>query len=234
MKIADNRLLLGTIAAFLAYWITATVVPSPIVKPVVDVALIVMAGLVWLRTLPDTFRILVHRYRNDQAPDGDGAHLAIFGVNLIGLGGLVAAGARMALLSPFLASYVIGTPFEPLGQALAATGLLLWLVSPSVTNKGINLGNGLWTYIVFAIALIVVALISHNAGVRDERQSVQLSTDDDFLPADAPRCSHERLIWGSANGVYHVPNSRYRRQVTPVRCFETVDEAEEKGFRAPG
>lgn len=42
------------------------------------------------------------------------------------------------------------------------------------------------------------------------------------------------LIKGSANGIYHIPGSRYYNRTTnPVQMFKTISEAEQAGFRAP-
>lgn len=51
--------------------------------------------------------------------------------------------------------------------------------------------------------------------------------------SDNPGCPQNRPIWGSENGVYHTPDSVYRDQMQPDRCFKSVREAEGKGFRAP-
>lgn len=50
-----------------------------------------------------------------------------------------------------------------------------------------------------------------------------------------PVCPATRPIWGTAGNTYHEPSSPYRQQVKrPVRCFTSVEEAREAGFRAPG
>lgn len=49
---------------------------------------------------------------------------------------------------------------------------------------------------------------------------------------DSPGCPDNRPVWGSASGVYHLPDSVYRAQMKPDRCFKTSSEAESKGFRA--
>ncbi len=49
---------------------------------------------------------------------------------------------------------------------------------------------------------------------------------------DSPICADNRPVWGSANGIYHLPTSVYRNQMNPVKCFKTDTEAERKGFRA--
>ena len=42
------------------------------------------------------------------------------------------------------------------------------------------------------------------------------------------------LIKGSANGIYHIPGSKYYSRTTnPVQMFKTISEAEQAGFRAP-
>lgn len=52
--------------------------------------------------------------------------------------------------------------------------------------------------------------------------------------SDLPGCSANRPVWGSSNGVYHLPQSKYRGMVDPPsRCFKDEDEAKRKGFRPP-
>lgn len=61
------------------------------------------------------------------------------------------------------------------------------------------------------------------------------------LPAPGPSvviggravCSPMAPVWGSSNGVYHVPTSPYRGMVRSGWCFRSVAEAQAAGFRAP-
>jgi len=232
MKIADNRLLSGTAIALGLYWLVAFALSWQTFSLFINMSLVVASGLVWLRSIPETFDILFRGLRNESAPEGDGSHLAVYGVNLIGLGGIIAALASFALAIPFISGYVSHTPLEFFGRAIATAGLGLWFVSPNVSRHGVRFTGGAWFYLVAALMMIVVYAVGYSAGFREERQAT--FEDDEHIPLDRPRCGLERPIWGTKQGVYHTEDSPYRKLVLPMRCFATETEARAAGFKAPG
>lgn len=231
MKISDNRLLLWSIMALSAYWIIGSISPWTAFAPVVNLSLIIAAGLTFMRYAPDAAAIVFQGRRNEDAADGDGSHLAIYGLALIGLGGLFAAVTAFGLAIPEIRFYVAGQPIELFGRWLAVAGLGLVFVSPNVTRRGVKFDGGAWLYVVAAIAMAGVYAIGYGAGQREEVSA--LTERLDHIPADRPRCPVDRPVWGSDSGVYHTTLSPYRKLVFPVRCYASETEAEAAGFRAP-
>jgi len=232
-RINSNPLLLWSVLTFIVYWVAGAVVPDPYLSSAMSLLLLIFGGVTFLRFAPDAWQILIHRRRNEAAQDGDGSHLAAYGVTLL------SAGSCYVGLFGLLWVYFgqpgdwLGTVYSGFGRGMMGAGFGLLFFSPDVSQRGLRLPSGLLLLGIVSVAMTVVFLLGVHFGQK-ETMSGWRGMEGRPIAEDRPVCAPDRPVWGAGTaGVYHTPRSPYRQLVVPSRCFKTEREARMAGFRPP-
>ena len=130
----------------------------------VIVVLLVAGAVTLFRYAPDAWEIVVRGRRAQAAEDGDGSHLAAYGVTLL------AAGSCYVGLYGLLWTYIgqpgtwLGTAYSGFGRAIMFAGFGLLFLSPGVTRRGIRLPMKVWVIALIAAALLAAFLLGTRVG----------------------------------------------------------------------
>jgi len=227
----NNRLLLGSLLALLAYWTTGYLTPAPWLSSFASLGLLVFSAFsAWRYGMP-AFEIVVLGRRSGEE-GAEGSHLAIYGTALIALGSFYIGTFGLLWVYFDQPAHWLGTPASGFGRALAAAGFLMLYSSPDVTRTGIRLPNVIMLTVI-ALAAMLLAFFLGTQVRDDEAGSAEHIRFMQRHGDDRPMCSPAKPIWVSSHGhAYHTPDSPYRALVVPVRCYPSEAAAQAAGYAA--
>lgn len=219
----NNRLLIYTFATLTLYGVAGYFASGDYFSGAMSLLLLAFGGATLLRYLPEALRIVIRQVRNPSAPpEGDGAHLAVYGVALLSLGAFY-SGAFGALWIWFgQPSTWLATPVSSFGRACMAAGFALLLFSPDVTRKGIRMPSSMWVMIVAIFALVAAFFVGLHMG-----RTEQFAEGIERFMA----CPSELPVKGNRSKIYHMPGDRFYRLTRPEACFASPQMAVAAGFR---
>lgn len=155
--IRDNRLLWILSAFAAAYWVAGVFIPGTQLTALASV-LLLFGGLTTLRQYaPVAWRIVFYKLRNEEIPQGYGAHLAVLGTTLLA-GGAVWSGFATSLWVYHGAQVAwLDSQFFGFGRYMMAGGFMLAHVSPSMTQDGLSVTRG-WVLWVAGLAILAFGI----------------------------------------------------------------------------
>lgn len=230
MAIRSNPLLGWTVGVFAAYWLAGALVPDPYLSSAMSLLLLIFGGVTFMRFADDAFQIVFRGRRNEAAADGDGSHLAAYGVALLSAGSCYVGMFGLLWVYFGQPGHWLGTVYSGFGRGLMAAGFALLFFSPDVTRRGLRLPSGFWVFVVAAVCIVIGIGIGFRIAPPDQVGGWQLAPRD----ARLPWCPPDRQVVVSQNNVIHPPGSRYLSDIgTPKGCYRTVREARRDGNRMP-
>ena len=168
-SILDNRLLFWSLAALLTYWTAAGVVPGQFMSSTASLMLLISGGVTFMRYADDAFAIVIRGRRNPASEDGDGSHLAAYGVTLLSAGSFYVG--LFGLLWVFMGQPDgwLGSAVSGFGRALMGVGFLLLFFAPDVSRRKLRLPQWYWIALTFAaiMALLIVFFLGVQFGQED-------------------------------------------------------------------
>lgn len=220
-----NPLLIITTAGLAAYWSLGWYVPGVILSSSLSIFSILIGAAILVRYSAGFYEVLFKGARSERE---DGAHLAALGIPSIAAsivwGGLFTLGWNIAGQP----EEWLATPAASFSRVLLVAGCIALYLTPDVQKERISLPGVLWLAAIVLTAVFTAFLLGAYVGT--ERQA-------SFFRAyrvSYPYCPDNRPIWAASHSQrYHTPDSPYRTQVVPRRCFSTDDEAQEAGFSPP-
>lgn len=220
-KIANNRLLAISILTLIVYWVTASFIPHPYLSIVNNSLLFIASGFGLYRYRKKTFGIVFNKERIEDAQEGYGGYLAVYGIFLVFLGSFYGALYSSTWIYSGQPIEWIGTSYSQFGRFVTICGFACMAFSPDITRDGFILPDRLW-----AIIIIMVLLFCAGIWIGTKVESSELRVVS--VASNMPIC-REPII-GTRSKTYHTVESRYRQLVVPHRCFSTEGEAQRAGY----
>ena len=226
--ITSNRLLGWSVAAFCAYWIVGGLLDGEYLTGFASLLVLVFGALTSIRYTPRAWEVVVNQWRNTDSEDGDGSHLAAYGVALFSNGAVYVGIYGLVWLAMGQPASMLSTALSGFGRAMMGAGLALMFFSPDVSRRGLRLPTKLW----FIGIAVVVLLSAFFIGVRVGRNDSALNTTI-RLSALEP-CGPSAIkgnITRAGGKLYHRPGGPYYAVTRPEKCFGTEQAALAAGFR---
>lgn len=220
MKISGNPLLLITLIGLTAYWSLGWWVPNLVMSSSMSVFSVLIGAAIMVRYSSGFYHVL---FQGQRSPREDGAHLAAIGIPSIAAS--IVWGGVFTLLWNFNGQPEswIGTPASNFSRLLLVGGCVALYLTPGVEKQRLSLPAVAWLTAILATAITAAFLLGAYLG-------------DDALtrltrPVSYPQCPPDRPYWAASHSsLYHGPESPYRAQVVPRRCFATEGEAQDAGL----
>lgn len=127
--------------------------------------------------------------------------------------------------------WLVDSPLTILIPWLLAWAMSLALIAPDIDLEPEDAKTNIWKSIsLFIGGALAGFVIASSFSTKDAVEVSRLSAWPHL--AHRPTCPRES-VWVSSTGVYHTASSPYRGGIYPRQCFNTVEEAEAKGYRPP-
>ncbi|RYX78541.1 hypothetical protein EON76_05275 [bacterium] len=127
--------------------------------------------------------------------------------------------------------WLVDSPIVVLIPWLLAWAMSLALIAPDIDLEPEDAKTNIWKSIsLFIGGALAGFVIASSFSTKDAVEVSRLSAWPHL--AHRPTCPRES-VWVSSTGVYHTASSPYRTSIYPRHCFNTVEEAEAKGYRPP-
>ncbi|MCB5201738.1 hypothetical protein LH464_04495 [Neorhizobium sp. T786] len=144
-KLLTNRLLLVSIAAVAAYWLTGAIVPGPVMTTIVGFMLLAFGGLTFAYYARPAYGVVVLGHRSNFEADGARwSHLGVYGAWLMSAGAVWSGIFRLVWVYHGTPDAWTGTVYSAFGSAIMAVGFLLMYFAPQSTEKGLRMSGTLW------------------------------------------------------------------------------------------
>jgi len=218
----NNRLLWGLTAFVAGYWILGIFfVPGTQITALASLALL-FGGLMTLsQYAPVAYRIVFEKLRNDQIPEGYGAHIAVLSTTLLAAGAVWSGFATAAWVHSGQPQAWLDGPMMGFGRYLMAGGFFGAHVSPLMTRDGVSVTRA-WVMWAAAFAILVFGIFVGALMARPDLVMVHAS------------CAPTQPIKGNVSRrghLYHEPGSPSYAITIPEGCYATAGEAVMAGYR---
>ncbi len=218
-KILGNRLLLVVLSIPVICWGPGLYIPGELVSKFASFMIFLFGLVSMVQRRRVTYEVLWLQRRDAES---ENSHYGIVGDLLIMMGLIYSGAFAYWFVSAGQPDGWSGTMYSSFGRILIGFGLFFnfWMVHR----------HGKRGYVDEAASWVPLGLIA--AFVAGVMFSSQWENDQAWFPVrvDRPACPSDRPIWGTGKGRYHTPQSPYRGQVIPAKCFATEDEATAAGF----
>lgn len=227
-----NSLALGSALGLALYWSVGYLITDPYLSVAISVWLLLTGGLTLLSYAEGAFRVVVLGERDTE---GHGGHWAAYGMFLLALGSVYGGIFNLAWVIAGVVAGTdppmswLGTPQSNFGRILMGVGFAFIWRSPEPTRGA---GRNASTLMLIAVGSIAIT-VAFFAGTMVKQPVPGLTVPVINFAADRPTCPADRPVWGTRAGIYHTPESAYRRLMSPDRCFRDIGEAQRAGFRPP-
>lgn len=227
-----NMLLLWSLVLAGLYWIAGIFAGGPYMTGAVSIGLLVFSGLTLTRYGPEAWAVLIHQRRNASAPEGDGSHLAAYGVALLAAGSVYVGTFGLAWIWAGQPPAWLSTPVSGFGRFMQASGFALLFLSPDFSRRGLRLPTGWWVAAVCAALLAVGIVIGIHIGREDDDAApiLPVAAMINECPDETPIAGNQ----GSRGWIYHVPGGPFYDRTVPEACYATEEEARLAGYRPAG
>lgn len=229
-RVAENKLLIWSAALFIGYWLVGFVVPGPALSGAMSIAILAFGLITFIRYAGDTYAILFKGLRNHASIEGDGSHLAAYGVTLLSAGAVYTGIFGASWLAAGQPQDWLATPYSGFGRAMFAVGFALLYFSPGVTRTGLRIPSWYWILASAAIFGGLIGAFYMGAKMTAAEAPIAISITRAGCPKAAP-------VKGNISGrgrIYHEPSSLHYSRTIPERCFRSPLQARMAGYRPPG
>ncbi|PWE56742.1 hypothetical protein DEM27_10285 [Metarhizobium album] len=229
MKTINNRLLLGTLVAIALYWLAGLVTPNPYLSSAMSLTLLVSGSITAFVYAPQTYRVVFQQQRDTVDDFGSYSHLGVYGIMLLALGSCYVGLYGFLWVVLGQPDSWLGTATSGFGRAMMTAGFAMMTFSPIATRRVERMPNLVWLVICGSLALFLAFLAGTRMPTLPEDDSARFYR---LHGNYRPPCPEDRPIWVGQGRAYHTPDSPYRDQVIPTRCYRTEKEAQAAGYRA--
>jgi hypothetical protein len=223
-----NSLLLWSIVAFVGYWSTSAALPGPYFTAAGSLSVLIFGGVTLMRYAPEAWHIVVHQRRNQDAPEGDGSHLAAYGVTLIAAGCVYSGIFGLLWIFAGQPEAWLSTAASGFGRFVQAAGFGLLFFSPDVTKRGLALPPKLWLALIAAAIMMVGVFVGVQIGQKGKLAAIVAGHE---TTSACPPATPIKGNVSRAGLLFHRPGSRFYEATIPEACYPTEGDARRAGYR---
>lgn len=166
----NNRLLWGSAAALVFYWIAGLLVSGIYTSRLASLAALAFGFVAMLRYSGDAYDVV---FKGVRSSEERGAHMAIYGLWLVSFGAFYIGAFGLLWIYWGQPASWLDTAFSGFGRACMAAGFAFVRASPDFYRKDNKFPAGIW----IVAALIVALLAAFQFGVRVGEYQSEISSE---------------------------------------------------------